>query len=180
MSGERPIGAASCRQQYNQASCQPPPPLGPTGIRDYGEPEVHRGTRGRVSERVGQGPGQVALHRPSGARGASCASGCVRLCASVTPVAHVHRKPPRACVSGPRAMSRSTAQNAGRNRNSAGRGARSVREAPSLEGHGLFLAIAEPKPLSIRCLFEPRDDATLHRVWTETVWKMQLGTVGPG
>ena len=30
VSGERPIGAASCRQQYNQASCQPPPPPRPT------------------------------------------------------------------------------------------------------------------------------------------------------
>ena len=26
VSSGRPIGAASCRQQYNQASCQPPPP----------------------------------------------------------------------------------------------------------------------------------------------------------
>ena len=26
VSGDRPIGAASCRQQHNQASCQPPPP----------------------------------------------------------------------------------------------------------------------------------------------------------
>ena len=26
VSGERPIGAASCRQQHNQASCQRPPP----------------------------------------------------------------------------------------------------------------------------------------------------------
>ena len=25
-SGQRPIGAAICRQQYNQTSCQPPPP----------------------------------------------------------------------------------------------------------------------------------------------------------
>ena len=25
-SGERPIGAASCRQQHNQASCHSPPP----------------------------------------------------------------------------------------------------------------------------------------------------------
>ena len=24
--GDRPIGAASCRQQHIQASCQPPPP----------------------------------------------------------------------------------------------------------------------------------------------------------
>ena len=26
VSGEKPIGAARCRQQHNQASCQPPPP----------------------------------------------------------------------------------------------------------------------------------------------------------
>ena len=26
VSGERPMGAHSCRQQHNQASCQPPPP----------------------------------------------------------------------------------------------------------------------------------------------------------
>ena len=39
VSGERPIGAARCRQQYNQASCQPPLPgvLGPLyGIDIYG------------------------------------------------------------------------------------------------------------------------------------------------
>ena len=28
VSGERPIGAASCGQQYNQTSCQPLPPEG--------------------------------------------------------------------------------------------------------------------------------------------------------
>ena len=27
VSGERPIGTASCRQQHNQVSCQPPTPL---------------------------------------------------------------------------------------------------------------------------------------------------------
>ena len=31
VSGERQIGAASCRQQHNEASCQPPPPPAPTG-----------------------------------------------------------------------------------------------------------------------------------------------------
>ena len=30
VSGERPIGAASCRQQHNQASCPPPPPRAPS------------------------------------------------------------------------------------------------------------------------------------------------------
>ena len=29
VSGERPIGAVSCRQGYSQATCQPPPPLPP-------------------------------------------------------------------------------------------------------------------------------------------------------
>ena len=29
VSGERPIGAASCRQRHNRASCQPPPPPPP-------------------------------------------------------------------------------------------------------------------------------------------------------
>ena len=29
VSGERPTGTASFRQQYNQASCHPPPPSGP-------------------------------------------------------------------------------------------------------------------------------------------------------
>ena len=39
VSGERPIGAASCRQQYNEASCQAPPPPPPTSTLSlYGIP----------------------------------------------------------------------------------------------------------------------------------------------
>ena len=35
--GARPIGAASCRQQFNRAACQPPPP--PPGPLPPTEPD---------------------------------------------------------------------------------------------------------------------------------------------
>ena len=43
VSGERPIGAARCRQQHNQASC-PPPPLPPHSC-----PQARRGLAAAVN-----------------------------------------------------------------------------------------------------------------------------------
>ena len=48
VSGERPIGAASCRQQHNEVSCQPPPPPHPQHARAWTEAKPHPWCRFRA------------------------------------------------------------------------------------------------------------------------------------